>query len=66
MLSEIIQQVEQSERLLARAQKLAENVRGLRSGDRVFTPLVASAELGVPALAPAVLQGRGPGECDGG
>ena len=43
MLSEILQQVEKSERLLAQAMRAAETVRGLRSGDRVYTPLIESA-----------------------
>ncbi len=44
ILSEIMSQTDKSARLLERAQKACENVRGLRSGDRVYTPLIASAE----------------------
>lgn len=44
MLAEIIAQTDKSARLLERAQKAVQNVRGLRSGDRVYTPLVVSAE----------------------
>jgi len=44
MLSEIIDQTDKAARLLERAQRATTNVRGLRSGDRVFTPLVAFAD----------------------
>lgn len=44
MFADIIRQTELSERLLERAQQACSNVRGLRSGDRVFTPLVTFAE----------------------
>lgn len=44
MFAEIVKQIEQAELLAARAQRAVEKVRGLRSGDRVYTPLVASAE----------------------
>lgn len=44
MLSEIVGQADRAARLLERAAKACTNVRGLRSGDRVYTPLVASAE----------------------
>ncbi len=44
MLAEIVKQVELSERLLETAQQACSKVRGLRSGDRVYTPLVATAE----------------------
>ena len=44
MLAEIISQADKASRLVERAQKAASHVRGLRSGDRVYTPLVVSAE----------------------
>ena len=44
MLSQIISQTDLSARLLERAQSGMQNVRGLRSGDRVYTPLIATAE----------------------
>lgn len=44
MLQEIIDQADQAAVLLARAQQAASKLRGLRSGDRVYTPLIASAE----------------------
>lgn len=44
MITEIISQADKAEKLAAAAQRAVENVRGLRSGDRVFTPLVQSAE----------------------
>jgi hypothetical protein len=44
MLNEIVNQAEAASRLLERAQSAAGAVRGLRSGDRVYTPLVAAAE----------------------
>lgn len=44
MLAQIVQQVSETERLLERAFKAVERTRGLRSGDRVYTPLVVTAE----------------------
>lgn len=44
MLSEIISQTDRTERLLSKASAAVSSVRGLRSGDRVYTPLVVSAE----------------------
>ncbi len=44
MLSEIMNQTERAARLLERAAKACANTRGLRSGDRVYTPLVTAAE----------------------
>lgn len=44
MITEIITQANKAEILAQRAQRAVENVRGLRSGDRVFTPLVQAAE----------------------
>jgi hypothetical protein len=44
MLPEIIAQTDKASRLLERAQRAVANVRGLRSGDRVFTPLIVAAE----------------------
>lgn len=64
MFAEIIQQVEQSERLVARAQKLTENVRGLRSGDRVMTPIIASAEFPQGAAPSANLVFNVPADAD--
>lgn len=64
MFSEIIQQVEQSERLVTRAQKLTENVRGLRSGDRVMTPLIAAAEFQQGAAPSANLVFNVPADAD--
>lgn len=44
MLQEIVNQADEAAVLLQRAQQAAEKIRGLRSGDRVYTPLISSAE----------------------
>ncbi len=44
MLNEILAQTDKAARLLEIVQRAVENVRGLRSGDRVWTPLVSFAE----------------------
>ncbi len=44
MLAEIIAQADNAARLVERAQRALANTRGLRGGDRVWTPLVASVE----------------------
>ncbi len=44
MLNQIIAQTDKAARLLEQSIKANANVRGLRSGDRVFTPLVGAVE----------------------
>ena len=44
MLRDVIAQANNAARLLERARVSAESVRGLRSGDRVYTPIIAEAE----------------------
>lgn len=44
MLAEITQQTEKSAALMERAQRALQNTRGLRGGDRVWTPLTAAVE----------------------
>ncbi len=44
MLMDIIKQADVSERLLARAESAVKRVRGLRSGDSVYTPIIGAAE----------------------
>lgn len=46
MLAEIVAQADQAARLVERAQRALANTRGLRGGDRVWTPLTASLEFG--------------------
>lgn len=53
MLAEIMAQTDRAERLLERCQQAVARTRGLRSGDPVFTPLIAFAEFGQGA-APSV------------
>lgn len=64
MLAEIISQTEKSERLLERVQRSDEKVRGLRSGDRVFTPLVVAAEFSQGAAPSANLVFNVPADAD--
>lgn len=44
MLAEIVAQADSAAKLVERAQRALTNTRGLRGGDRVWTPLIASAE----------------------
>lgn len=64
MLNEIVSQAEAASRLLERAQSAAGAVRGLRSGDRVYTPLVASAEFQQGTAAAANLVFNVPADAD--
>jgi len=64
MLNEIVNQAEAASRLLERAQSAAGAVRGLRSGDRVYTPLVAAAEFQQGTAAAANLVFNVPADAD--
>lgn len=64
MISEIIQQADRSARLLERAQQASANVRGLRSGDRVYTPLPAFAEFSQGSAPSANLVFNVPADAD--
>ncbi len=64
MLSEISTQTDKAARLLERAQSAVAQVRGLRSGDRVFTPLVVSAEFNQGAAPSANLIFNAPSDAD--
>ncbi len=64
MLQQIVNQTETANRLLERAQRSAATVRGLRSGDRVYTPLVASAEFEQGSTAAANLIFNVPADAD--
>jgi len=64
MLTEIVAQTDKAARLLERAQRAAQNVRGLRSGDRVYTPLPASAEFSQGAAPSANLIFNVPADAD--
>lgn len=64
MLNEIVSQAESASRLLERAQKAASAVRVLRSGDRVYTPLVASAEFSQGSAPAANLVFNVPADAD--
>lgn len=44
MLAQILAQADSAAHLVERAQRALSNTRGLRGGDRVWTPLIASAE----------------------
>ena len=64
MLNEIVSQAEASARLLERAKQAADAVRVLRSGDRVYTPLIASAEFQQGTAAAANLVFNVPADAD--
>lgn len=64
MLNEITSQAEAAERLLARATKAANAVRILRGGDRIYTPLVTSAEFQQGSAAAANLVFNVPADAD--
>ena len=64
MLQQIINQVEVANRLLERAQRAAASTRGLRSGDRVYTPLIASAQFEQGSTAAANLIFNVPADAD--
>jgi hypothetical protein len=64
MLIDCVNQAEAAQRLLERARAAAGAVRGLRSGDRVYTPLVASAEFDEGAAAAANLIFNVPADAD--
>ena len=64
MLTEIVSQADAASRLLERAQKAASAVRMLRSGDRVYTPLIASAEFAQGNSASANLVFNVPADAD--
>lgn len=64
MLNEIVSQAEAASRLLERARRAANATRVLRSGDRVYTPLVASAEFQQGAAAAANLVFNVPADAD--
>lgn len=64
MLNEIVSQAEAASRLLDRATKAANAVRILRGGDRVYTPLVASAEFQQGSAAAANLVFNVPADAD--
>jgi hypothetical protein len=64
MLQQIVAQVEEANRLLEKAQRAGAVVRGLRSGDRVFTPLIASAEFEQGSTAAANLVFNVPADAD--
>lgn len=64
MLNEIVSQAEAASRLLERAKSAADAVRVLRSGDRVYTPLVASAEFQQGSAAAANLVFNVPADAD--
>lgn len=64
MLNEIVSQAEAAERLLERAKSAASASRGLRSGDRVYTPLIASAEFQQGSAASANLVFNVPSDAD--
>lgn len=64
MLNEIVSQAEAASRLLDRATKAANAVRILRGGDRVYTPLVASAEFPQGSAAAANLVFNVPADAD--
>lgn len=64
MLNEIVSQAEAAARLLERAKTAADAVRVLRSGDRVYTPLVAAAEFQQGTAASANLVFNVPADAD--
>lgn len=64
MLNEIVSQSDSAARLLERATKAANAVRMLRGGDRVYTPLVASAEFQQGSAAAANLVFNVPADAD--
>jgi hypothetical protein len=64
MLNEIVSQAEAAARLLERAKQAADTVRALRSGDRVYTPLIASAEFQQGTAASANLVFNVPADAD--
>lgn len=64
MLAEIISQTDKAARLCERAQKAVGKVRGLRSGDRVFTPLVVATEFSQGSAPSANLVFNVPADAD--
>lgn len=64
MLNEIVSQAESASRLLDKATKAANAVRVLRGGDRVYTPIVSSAEFSQGSAATANLVFNVPADAD--